>query len=342
MAEVDLLLVLVPLEHRKIDDPAELELLRIHQAKLRPHPCAGETCELVEGVRLTGGEEHRVADLQVHLLTEGFGPFRAKVLGDGPCAALLAFPPKDVGEAGLTFALGPVVHPITESPRSASRRRDGPDLRLWSVEDTREDTEAAAAEMCRNVLHLDRVAQVRLVRAVLADRGAIGNARKRAFGHPPAVRELFKHAAHDRLDGRKHVFLGDETHLHIELVELARRAVGAGVLVAEAGRDLEVAVKTRHHQKLLELLRRLREGVELPGVQSRRYEEVARAFRRRGGQDRGLKLREPLGDHPLAEGGDDPRAQDNVLVQTVAAQIEEPVLQAKVFRIIGLAEHRHG
>src|SRR5690349_23654496 len=43
----------------------------------------------------------------------------------------------------------------------------------------------------------------------------------------------------------------------------ARAAVGAGVLVAEAGRDLEVAVEARDHDQLLEHLRRLRERVEL-------------------------------------------------------------------------------
>src|SRR5688572_31814158 len=54
---------------------------------------------------------------------------------------------------------------------------------------------------------------------------------------------------------RSHVLLGDEAHLEVELVELAGRAVGTGVLVAEAGRDLEVAVEARHHDELLELLR---------------------------------------------------------------------------------------
>jgi hypothetical protein len=53
------------------------------------------------------------------------------------------------------------------------------------------------------------------------------------------------------------VVLGDEAHLQIELVELAGRAVGARILVAEARRDLEIAVEARDHQQLLELLRRL-------------------------------------------------------------------------------------
>jgi len=48
-----------------------------------------------------------------------------------------------------------------------------------------------------------------------------------------------------------------KAHLDIELIELARTAVGARVLVAEARRDLEIAVEARDHDELLELLRRL-------------------------------------------------------------------------------------
>ena len=78
----------------------------------------------------------------------------------------------------------------------------------------------------------------------------------------------------------EHVLLGDEAHLEIELIELAGRAVGAAVLVAEAGRDLEIAVEARDHQQLLELLRRLRQRVELAGMQPARHQEVARALGR--------------------------------------------------------------
>ena len=59
------------------------------------------------------------------------------------------------------------------------------------------------------------------------------------------------------------VFLRDEAHLEVELVELARQTVGARILVAEAGRDLEIAVEAGDHQELLVLLRSLRQGVEL-------------------------------------------------------------------------------
>jgi hypothetical protein len=123
--------------------------------------------------------------------------------------------------------------------------------------------------------------------------------------HRLAVGELLEHAAHHRLDRGEHVVLGDEAHLDVELVELAGRAVGARVLVAEAGRDLEIAVEARDHQQLLELLRRLRQRVELAGMDARRHQEVARAFRRRRGQDRRLEFEEALLLHALAHRVDD-------------------------------------
>ena len=107
-----------------------------------------------------------------------------------------------------------------------------------------EDLEARAAERLADVLHLDRVAQVRLVGAVFPHRLGVGDQRE-FRRHRLAVAELLEHAAHHRLDRVEHVLLGDEAHLDIELVELAGRAVGARVLVAEAGRDLEIAVEAR-------------------------------------------------------------------------------------------------
>ena len=113
--------------------------------------------------------------------------------------------------------------------------------------------------------------------------------------------ELLEHAGDDRLHGREDVFLLDEAHLDVELVELARQAVGARVLVAEARRDLEVAVEARHHQQLLVLLRRLRQRVELAGMNARRHQEVARAFGRRGREDRRRELVEAGLVHALAD-----------------------------------------
>ncbi len=193
--------------------------------------------------------------------------------------------------------------------------------------------------MLGHVLHLDRVAQVRLVGAVFAHRDVIGNARK-FLRDRLALGEGLEHAAQHRLHRRQHVVLLDKAHFEVELVEFARQAVGARVLVAEARRDLEIAVEARHHDQLLVLLRRLRQRVERAGMDARRHQEVARAFGRRGGQDRRRELGEAGLAHALAHLGDDLGARDDVPVQRLAAQVEEAVFEADVFRIVRLAEHR--
>ena len=161
-----------------------------------------------------------------------------------------------------------------------------------------------------------------------------------ALGHRLALGELLEHAGDHRLHRREHVVLRDEAHLDVELIELARQAVGARVLVAETRRDLEIAVEARHHQQLLVLLRRLRQRVELAGMDARRHQEVARAFRRGRRQDRRLEFEEALLLHPLAHGIDDRAAGHDVLVQLLATQVEEAVLEPYVLGIFLLAEHR--
>ena len=144
----------------------------------------------------------------------------------------------------------------------------------------------------------------------------------------PAAAELLEDLRHQPLDRLEDILLLDEAHLDVELVELARRAVGAGVLVAEAGRDLEVAVEAGDHQQLLELLRRLGKGVELARVEAGGDDEVAGALGRGGGQDRRRHLVEAHRRHLVADRGDHRRTQQDVAVHALAAQVEEAVLQA--------------
>ena len=154
--------------------------------------------------------------------------------------------------------------------------------------------------------------------------------------------ELLEHAAHHGLDGGEHVLLLDEAHLQVELVELAGRAVGARVLVAEAGRDLEVAVEARDHDQLLELLRRLRQGVELARMHARGHQEVAR----------------PLGSStPSGSASGTRRSRLSRMRRRIEAMISlrsmmllcsvsrrrsrKRYLQPQVLRVVGLAEHRN-
>ena len=74
------------------------------------------------------------------------------------------------------------------------------------------------------------------------------------------------------------ILLFDEGHLHVELIELARRPVRARVLVAEAWRDLKVPIETRNHIQLFELLGCLWKRVKLSGMQPAWDQKIASAL----------------------------------------------------------------
>ena len=143
------------------------------------------------------------------------------------------------------------------------------------------------------------------------------------------VGKFLEHAADDGLDGIEHVLLLDKAHLEIELVEFAGAAVGTAVLVTETGRDLEIAVKSGNHHKLLELLRRLRKGIELAGMEACRHQEVACAFRRGGGQDGRLEFRKVLRDHARTDRLDDLGAKHDVVMRTAASQVEIAIAKTR-------------
>src|SRR4029453_8741276 len=107
--------------------------------------------------------------------------------------------------------------------------------------------------------------------------------------------------------------------------------------VAEARRDLEIAIEPRRHQELLELLRRLRQGVELAGVHPARHQVAPRPFRRARGQDRGLELGETGLDHATANRRDDAASEHDVAVKLLTPQVEESVTQPCLLGKLGVA-----
>jgi len=342
VGEFHLLGVLVPFVERKVDDPAQLEPVAVDEVQFLAGAGAGVTGKAGEFGRIAGGEEAGVAILKPQLDADGFGALGADVLGDGAGAfEIVAFlAPEDVAQARLSLPLRPGIHPVAEGAGAAGLGGNGPDLDLGVIGDhAGEHLEAGAGEMFGDFLHLDRVAQVRLVGAIGADGLGMRDAAE-LLRHRLAFGEFLEDAAHHRLHRVPDVFLGDEAHFEVELVEFARQTVGARVLVAETRRDLEIAVEAGDHQQLLVLLRRLRQGVELAGMDAGGHQEVARAFGRRRRQDRrGIFGETDLG-HAAAHVGDHLGAGDDVLVQRLAAQVEEAVFEPHVLGIIRLAEHR--
>jgi hypothetical protein len=137
------------------------------------------------------------------------------------------------------------------------------------------------------------------------------------------------HLHHHPLHQVDDVLFLNETHLEVELSEL-RLPVGPEVLVAEAPRNLEIALKPRHHQYLFELLRRLWQRVELAGVDPARHQIVARSFGRALDEDRRLNLKEPLPVQEIAYALHQTVPQKQVRLQTRPPQIEIPVFQHQV------------
>ncbi len=112
--------------------------------------------------------------------------------------------------------------------------------------------------------------------SIASRKGMRGNCRRYRL----AVRKFVEDAAEHGLDRLEYIFLGDEAHFYVELIEFAGRAVGARVLVTKTWRNLKIAVEARDHQQLLELLRRLRQRVKFARMQARGNKEVARALGR--------------------------------------------------------------
>ena len=141
--------------------------------------------------------------------------------------------------------------PSTTSARTApdvsSAARKGPNV--------------LARTRSREVVDRHPAPEIGLVGSVLRHRLAVRHARERTRDVNADLREG---GGDGRLDQLEHEFLRRERDLDVHLRELGL-AVGAQVLVAEAARDLEVAIHARDHQDLLEHLRRLRQREELAG-----------------------------------------------------------------------------
>src|SRR5438128_854770 len=253
VAELDLAGFLVALVHREIGDPTELEEAVFCQTEFTPDLEPRRAGKSGEVLGHAANEEDSVGVVETELRPQVFGPFRSKAPRDGP--GTFPVPKEDVAEPRLALGLSPRVHAVTEGSVTAGGRRDcrHADIGI-RIDLAREHLEPGTAKVRGCVLHLERIAEVGLVAAVLTHSLRIGNAWERRRRYRPSVAEFLEHAAHHRLDRSKDVLLRHERHLQIELIMLARRAVGTARLVPEAWGDLKIAVEPGNHQQLLELL----------------------------------------------------------------------------------------
>ncbi len=148
-----------------------------------------------------------------------------------------------------------------------------------------------------------------------------------------------KNGRQNILQDLKHIVLAGKCHLHIELIKLSRRPVRTRILVAETRRDLEITVKPRSHQQLLELLGRLRQRVKFSRMVSRRHEIVARALRGGARQDRRRDLHEIMTDHRRTQICDDLAPEHDLCLYIRISQIQITVFQSGILvRLPGMID----
>ena len=280
VAELQLAGFLADLVHGEIDDPAELVALFIHVALARrAEHTTHDACGLLGLLTLACGEEHERIRLERQRGFDGFhGLFiRIDKLCDaaGNGAGFIDLEPVRL-LAGLHLYVCAELIDRLAGKLAVGDRDSFDDVVLKRAE-------AAVLQNVRNVLDAQVDAQVRLIGAELLHGLTVRDAGKRCGGRDVIRAVLCKNRRKNVFDDGKNVFLRGKRHFHIHLVEFARRTVAARILVAEARCDLEVAVKARGHEELLKLLR---QGVELARVLTRRDEVITRALRRRSRENR--------------------------------------------------------
>ena len=171
-------------------------------------------------------------------------------------------------------------------------------------------------------------AQIGLVRAVAVHRVGVSHHRELA---QIGTEHGFENVADHALEHVANFLLAHEGGFDINLGKF-RLTVGAQVFIAKALRNLVVAVKTGHHQQLLEQLRALRQRKKVAFIDAARHQIITRAFWRAFGQHRGFDVDEPVGIEKLARFHCHAVTQHQVVLHVGAAQVQHPVREACGFR----------
>ena len=327
-------LLLRPLEHGKLRDPQETELLGVQDIQL---------LGALQAQGAQGGEDHLILGVphdedQVPVLGAGPGQdggvllLREELLvGGGHLAVQQTGPGQALGLIGFDKlpqlvdllpgeVLGVAIH-IDEADRAAPLYRVG------------KDPKAAVLHQVGDVLELKAKAQVGLVRA------------EPIHGLPPGhplegglhlhAQHFLEHPLQEALLDGLDLFLVQEGHLQVDLGKL-RLTVRPEVLIPEAPSNLEIPVKAREHQQLLVLLGGLGQSVKLAGVDPGGHQIVPGPLGGGLGEDGGLNLQKavlvkvvPADLHNLVPQGNGP-------LHVRAAQVQIAILQADRVPYIGV------
>ena len=167
----------------------------------------------------------------------------------------------------------------------------------------------------------------------------VAHARERVCQFDPF--DLFEQNADHVLHQAGNVILVHEREFHVELGKL-RLPVGAQVLVTKTAHDLVVALHSRHHQQLLEQLRRLRQGEERAALGAAGHQVIPRAFRGGPGQHRRFDIEKALVIQVGADGAGDLAAQFDIVLHGLAAQVHVAVTQADIVMHVLIVQLERG
>ncbi len=196
-----------------------------------------------------------------------------------------------------------------------------------ALDDGAEKFESALAKFLREIDQLHAETAIRFVASEGPDRVAIGQPREWGRDVDPA--RCFEDRGQHSLDEFEDVFRFDERGLDVDLGEL-RLTIGAQIFIAKAFCDLKILLDPADHEKLLVLLRRLRERVEFARREATGHEEITRAFRGALGENGRLDFNESLLVEIIARRLGDAMALAQVARDARAAQIEITIAEPEI------------
>ena len=168
-------------------------------------------------------------------------------------------------------------------------------------------------------------AGVGFVQAVAVHGFGIGQPGKGKTQGP--AQDFVEQAGHHAFADFHEVLFSHEGHLHVDLGELGL-AIGPQVLVPKAAYDLVVAVESGDHQQLLEQLRGLGQGVELPGIDPAGNQVIPGAFGCAFGEHRCFDVEKSVGVEKISHRRAGFVPGDDVALQRRTAKVQVPVFQA--------------
>ena len=327
MREDDLFLLLVIFIHREIIDIAEA--VRILLTEIQPPPELRPDLPRIEArlFFLISDEENGISRHKARQLCHLFlHLLRYELVDRSLVAAVLHH--FQITEAAHADGLGKLQELLVEAFGHFFGNLDGPD-RLPV-----ERLEAAPLEEFCHIDDAERVAQIRLIRTERKHGLGVADHRKRRLCHRPALRRKLPEGIGEHLFAHpEHILLGGKTHLKIQLIKLSRRPVGSCILIPKTRGILKIFIKAGYHQKLLVLLRSLRQRIELTFIFAGRHDIVPGSLRRGSAQNRRLNLQKSKFRHLLPQITDDSGTEDHVALYFAVSEIQIAVLQAGVLMV---------